>query len=71
MSEYKVVDVAEGGVERELNKWAKEGWRLVTVTKTLSGSFYTLYLERATSAGTAAYLDAQERYPGTYPKRSW
>lgn len=47
MKEYKVVTVSEGDANLQwaLNKEAHDGWRLVAVTKTATGSF-TLFLER-------------------------
>lgn len=48
MKEYRVETLPEGDSfhQMKLNEWAKEGWRCVSVAKTLSGAFYTFYLER-------------------------
>lgn len=60
MKEYRVETLGESGYEhqKKLNEWAKEGWRCIAVTKTLSGAFYTFYLER----------DKPESIP--FPKRT-
>ena len=36
MFEYKVVDVAVKKAEDEMNRWAKEGWRVIAVSPNIA-----------------------------------
>ena len=39
MFEYKVVDVSVKKAEDEMNRWAKEGWRVIAVSPNIAAGY--------------------------------
>ncbi len=49
MFEYKVVDVSVKKAEDEMNRWAKEGWRVIAVSPNIAAGYgVVITLERQT-----------------------
>ena len=54
MFEYKVVDVAVKKAQEEMNRWAKEGWRVIAVSPNIAmGSGLVITFERHALSRTA------------------
>ena len=54
MFEYKVVDVAVKKAQEEMNRWAKEGWRVIAVSPNIAmGYGLVITFERQALSRTA------------------
>ena len=54
MYEYKVIDVPVKKAQEEMNRWAKEGWRVIAVSPNIAmGYGLVITLERLADARSA------------------